>query len=385
MRAAHSMRVGQPFVLPERLPALAGVVLIVACADAPTEEVGEARRLSVEFTEGFWIGDDPAERPFARIGSMAFGPDGRLVVVDRDEFAVVVFDRDGREVLAWGGEGEGPGEFETEPYHVAVSGEGNVAVSSFRRVDVFTPEGVLIGQHVVEDYSVDDLVFDRDGYVVAGVTSGRALLSEEEINTKLMRIRDLETLWSFPTMPPQPDIAFFTPGTFTAGLDHARFATAMDDRYEIDIRDPSTGGVVGRVTRNIEPRTVPEELKEGTREAMIGVAGDNSSTAELYENMVFGEKLFVLADAFLGPPNGAVWVRRGIGVEDELAPPVGNVVGDWSLQLYDLFDGDTYEYMGTVEVPEGLILEAGDSERIAGVHRDPLGVHSVRVLRVEIN
>jgi len=27
---------------------------------------------------------------------------------------------------------------------------------------------------------------------------------------------------------------------------------------------------------------------------------------------------------------------------------------------------------------------AGDSERVAGVHTDPLGVHSVRVLRVEL-
>ena len=362
---------GIPATRRTRLLVLTGVVLIVGCADAPTEEVSEAHRLSVEFTEEFWVGDDPSERPFAWISSMAFGPDGRLVVVDRDDFAVVVFDRDGREVLEWGGEGEGPGEFEAEPNHLAVSDEGNVAVSSFRRADVFTPDGVLIGQHLLDDYSVDDLVFDRDGNLVAGVTSGRAPFSEEEIHTKLMRIRDGETLWSFPPIGPLPGLAFFFPRILTAGLDDAWVATAMDDRYAIDIRDASTGQVVNRVTRNIEPRPVPEALKEDMRET--------------FESMVFGETLPVFADMFLGPPNGAVWVRRGIGVEDELAPPVGNVVGEWSLQLYDLFDGDTYEYMGTVEAPEGLILRAGDSERVAGVHRDPLRVHSVRVLRVEIN
>ncbi|MCY4574676.1 MAG: hypothetical protein OXF01_17990 [Gemmatimonadetes bacterium] len=43
-----------------------------------------------------------------------------------------------------------------------------------------------------------------------------------------------------------------------------------------------------------------------------------------------------------------------------------------------------FEYIGTVEMPEGLHLMAGDSERVAGVHLDSLGVHSVRVLRVEI-
>ena len=47
---------GIPATRRTRLLALAGVVVIVACADAPTEEVGEARRLPVEFTEGFWVG-----------------------------------------------------------------------------------------------------------------------------------------------------------------------------------------------------------------------------------------------------------------------------------------------------------------------------------------
>lgn len=369
-----------------RLLATAGIVLIMACADSPTGDVSDARRLSAEFTEEFQIGDDPSERQFVRISSMAFAPDGHLVVVDRDDFAVVVLDRDGREALAWGGEGEGPGEFETEPNNLAVSDEGNVAVSSFRRVDVFTPDGAPVGQHLLDDLSVDEVAFDQNGDVVAGVTSGGGLFSREESHTHLMRLRDRDTLWSFAPIPPQPNLAFFLAGTLIARLDDARVATAMDDRYEIDIRDGSTGRVVGRVTRNTLPRIVTEELKTGSREAMIGVAGDNSSTAEVYESMVFGESLPVFAGIFLGPPNGAVWVRRGIGVGDELAPPVGNVVGEWSLQLYDIFDGDTYEYVGTVEAPEGLSLMAGDSdsERVAGVHRDPLGVHSVRVLRVGV-
>ena len=52
------------------------------------------------------------------------------------------------------------------------------------------------------------------------------------------------------------------------------------------------------------------------------------------------------------------------------------------LRFYDLFSAETYEYMGTVEIPEDLRLMAGDSARVAGRHTDPLGVHSVRVLRV---
>ena len=51
----------------------------------------------------------------------------------------------------------------------------------------------------------------------------------------------------------------------------------------------------------------------------------------------------------------------------------------------NLVDGRSYEYLGTVEIPENLDLLAGDSERVAGVQRDELGVQSVRVLAVEFN
>ena len=101
--------------------------------------------------------------------------------------------------------------------------------------------------------------------------------------------------------------------------------------------------------------------------------------------MRFAETLPVLQDVFLGPPGRTVWVRRGMGVDDELSPPVGTSATEWTLRLYDLFDGLSYEYIGTVEVPEELIVMAGDSERIAGVHTDPLDVQSVRVLRVTLN
>ncbi len=54
------------------------------------------------------------------------------------------------------------------------------------------------------------------------------------------------------------------------------------------------------------------------------------------------------------------------------------------LVLYDLFDGDSYDYIGTIRAPPGITLMAGSSERIAGVHTDTLGVQSVRVLRVDL-
>ncbi len=74
-----------------------------------------------------------------------------------------------------------------------------------------------------------------------------------------------------------------------------------------------------------------------------------------------------------------MWVRRRGGVGDTVAAPVGE-----EHRLYDLFDGENYGYIGTVEGPEGLTLMAGNETRVAGVHTDELDVSSVRVLRVEV-
>ena len=229
----------------------AGLVLAAACTD---EEVGVQdgpHLLAASFNEDFRIGDDPSERPFTRISSMAFAPNGHLVVIDRDAFTVVVLDRDGREVLEWGGQGEGPGEFENEPEIVTVSAEGNVAVSSFRRVDVFTPNGILIGPHLLDNFSVDAIMFDRDGYVVAEVSAGSALFSNEPAQNHLMRLRDREILRSFPQPGAGNGIRFFFPYTITAALEHDRIAAGVNNRYEIDVLDSSDGQVLGHITRPV--------------------------------------------------------------------------------------------------------------------------------------
>lgn len=183
-------------------------------------------------------GDLPVERHFARIASMGFAPNGHLVVADRDEFAVVVFDRDGREVLAWGGEGEGPGEFETEPEQVAVSREGTVAVCRYRQVDVFTSTGKLLASHPT-DHPVDEIAFAAAGDVLGLVA----------------------------------------------------VAVGINDLYRIDVLDTSTGRALGRIARNVTVRATPEALKAGMRAALAATPGMETASptmASWAENMTFG-------------------------------------------------------------------------------------------------
>ncbi len=365
----------------------ASLVLAATCTDEQVGVQAGPHLLAATFSEEFHIGDNPDERPFAHVVSMAFTANGHLVVVDRDNFNVVVFDDEGREVLEWGGQGEGPGEFETEPAEVAVSEDGSVAVSSFRRVTVFTAEGTIVGSHLSGDLFGGKVAFDGNGHVVAESAAGGELFAgrETESQSHLVRLRDNETIWSGRTVDAGSGIAFFIPRPIVAQLRDGRIAATMSDRYEIDILDGSSGTVLGRLVRpSAMPRPTPEALKAGLRESLTG-GTDDPVLAEIYGDVTFGETLPVVSNVFPGPPGRTVWVRRGIGVGDELAPAVGDDMEAWAFHLYDLFDSRSYEFIGTVEVPDGFEPLAGDGERIAGVQRGALDVQSVRVLHVVID
>ncbi len=74
---------------------------------------------------------------------LGVGPDGRVYVADTHYSRVLVFSREGQEVLRFGRRGEGPGDF-VLPTDVAVARDGTIYVgeySGFDRISRFTPDG----------------------------------------------------------------------------------------------------------------------------------------------------------------------------------------------------------------------------------------------------
>jgi len=74
---------------------------------------------------------------------VSVAPDGRVFVADTHYYRVVAYDREGNEVLRFGGYGEGPGQF-IYPTDVAFGREGRLYVSEYGghdRIQVFTAEG----------------------------------------------------------------------------------------------------------------------------------------------------------------------------------------------------------------------------------------------------
>ena len=360
------------------------VTLAVSCA-LDEQAGGEAPPLllAASFTDEFHVGDQPSHRLFVDITSMAFAPDGRLVVLDREESAVTIFDIDGAEVARWGNQGDGPGEFREPPSELALSRDGRVAVQSFRRVDVLTLDGKPIGSHLLDTVNVREIAFDGRGDVVGRVERPEARDNRRE---HIMRLTDRELLWSAPPLPPMVDFEISPPHLEFVFLGMGRIAAGRSDEYDLTVLDANTGRKLGSINRDVALRTPSEAYLDALREEMrADFQGEiTPRISAALEQMPHAERFPVVTGGFAGPPGGrTVWIRRGMGVGDPLAPPP-QPGGGRRFPLYDLFDGDSYEYLGTVEIPDGITLMAGDATRVAGRHRDELGVHSVRVLRVEV-
>ena len=96
-------------------------------------------------------GDGPGEfnflvePPHHGIGSVAFGPGGRIYVADWANFRIQKFDRERTFVTAWGTEGTGDGQ-SLSPISVAVDGTGNVYVVDDGRDDIqkFDADGTFL-------------------------------------------------------------------------------------------------------------------------------------------------------------------------------------------------------------------------------------------------
>ena len=84
-----------------------------------------------------------AEGQLYRVRNATKLPDGRIVVANSGSQELLVFDSNGDRVAAWGGLGEGPGEFEALGRVAAWRGDSIIASDTYQfRVSVFDANGV---------------------------------------------------------------------------------------------------------------------------------------------------------------------------------------------------------------------------------------------------
>jgi DNA-binding beta-propeller fold protein YncE len=110
---------------------------------------------------------------------MAFGPGGDVFVIEghgRGEGRVLRFDRNGKFLKTWGGNGKAPGQFD-QPHSILVDKQGTVYVADRenRRVQIFDVDGKFIKQWAFKGLPCGLLVGpDQQMYLATGF-SGQIL------------------------------------------------------------------------------------------------------------------------------------------------------------------------------------------------------------------
>lgn len=120
---------------------------------APEDAAGQRWSLVEELRIG--SADDP-ETSLTRVSGLAIGPQGHIYVAQRQDEQIRAYDRDGRFVRAFGGKGNGPGEF-THLFAIGLLADTVYAVNAQpARLSFFTLEGEHIETTLLAAPPADD-------------------------------------------------------------------------------------------------------------------------------------------------------------------------------------------------------------------------------------
>lgn len=355
------------------------VATTVMIAMVPTS-FQDRPQLMFPLEDEFTVGHDSNDRQFGMIVAMAVSPEGHVVVLDALNRAVTVFDNMGNEVHHWGRQGNGPGELQS-PTSVSISSDMRVAISDRNRVHLYQIDGEPIETLLVPNSTM--VRFDANGEPV--------VLALDILDMALVIARPDGTRVSSEELPESFMGPFFGPRIIFATIGSGRAIFGVTTGYRLPVVDLSSGDQVGEIARDVPIRRVPGDFEDRLRRYLMNPGSAPGGWSSVLGTRTEGMPLAMVDEldipgtfrtiihAFQGPPGETVWVRRGLGVGDDLAPPFDPPD---HAPLWDLFQAETLEYTGTTGVPESFIPYAGDSQRLAGVQTNKLGVQAVRVLRL---
>ena len=403
--------------------------VIAACADAPDSRPDEAFLLTdsagVVIAESLWPawgvgggwrvvaepelsigagaegGDEPDNPAFGWIRGLQVLSDGRIAVADASVAQVLVFDASGHFTHSFGGQGDGPGELENLGLLQKCDRDTIVTGSPYRR-NFFDADGHYIRTVGFGSSSGRPLVW------LVAPDCLRFLVSDRVPNPVGDEgLQHLYLAWSDETFAARDTVArvvvaqsqpMSNPAGYV-GYAQVPWTTSMlipvvDEDLILgygrwaELRSYGPDGNLRRIARwHAEPQPIAAEDRrrfEEERAACLarfegrtpveGVCDALSDFTWLPSHKFFFDKLVLDAD-------GNVWARSvsatSLGSGDANRRRERPGPEHWTVLT------SSGEWLGTVQMPDGLVLEQVANGRVYGVHRDELGVATVRVHLIE--
>lgn len=362
----------------------AGVAILESFVPAWEADAGWTVAIEPELAIGAGPagGDDPNHPPWGRVRGVNVLSNGSLVAGDASTSEVIVFDSTGQFMHRFGGQGEGPGELEDFSTVFACEGDTIIAADAYA-YNYFAADGRFLRRLATVDGRT-------------GIPLGVFLRSGD-------CRRFLVTDWYRPTEPEGPegltywDFAW-TDESFMGRDTIARAIAGHEMRYEevfiravpwttrvqpirlmgddllfgysqrAELRIVAADGALKRVLRwdeTPDPITAEERQRWNDQQEVGSESGRRIQLSDfpwLPEHKAFFDRL--LAD-----DEGNIWVRT--------PPPPDPAPERWTVL------GSDGRWLGAVLMPDGFGLNQVARGRVYGIHRDGLGVPTVRAYRLE--
>jgi hypothetical protein len=366
---------------------------------APAWREGEGWRVSAEPVLEIGMIDGPEAYQLDGVRNAARLPDGSIVVADGGSRQVRIYDADGRHLRSMGGQGGGPGEFETLALVRPFRGDSIAAWDSRqKRLTVFDPDGAVGRVLTVEGvtgWMVPTLGwFDDGSLVVSPGMTPQALMQAEsgprrEERTYL-RVDPEGGIDTIATVPGRDEVVYHEGTSFgTRNVLFGRDAHAAlrgdvlvaGESGHFAVTRYGPDGAPDHVTRvSTEPRTVTqaelaaarERAMESQRETGRRLAEQMGRPVEEPTVQFTHREAHPFFDALELDTTGHLWAREPLpgDAEDGEAP-----------RTWQVFDPEGV-WLGSVETPAGVRVTEIGEDYLLGIVRDDLDVEYVRMYRL---
>lgn len=220
--------------------------------------------IEFELEEDLTIGDE-YEFPFYNRGIwFDVDSDDNMVILDREHYCVLKFDKEGKHVTSFGKKGQGPGEF-TYSANFAIDSIDNVYVNEKYEIEVFSSAGKHIRTIRSQQLKGQNINITKEGDIIATILS----ISPDRKTSDLVLYNSegglRKTIVSYP-LNLQPRVPGFEIQALVVSrfcysqLDHEYSVYGFPDKYMLHIIN-SSGDVVRTIVKDVPPIPLTRSLR----------------------------------------------------------------------------------------------------------------------------
>ena len=324
-------------------------------------------------------GDDPNHPPWGRVRGVNVLSNGSLVAGDASTSEVIVFDSTGQFIHRFGGKGEGPGELEDFSTVFTCEGDTIIAADAYA-YNYFAADGRFLRRLA----TVDGRTQSPLGVFLRSGDCRRFLVTDRYRATEPEGLTYWDVAWTDESFMGRDTVARAIAGhemryeeIFTRAVPWTTRVQPIrlmgDDllfgySQRAELRIVASDGALKRILRwdaTPDPITSEERQQWNNQQEVGSESGRRIQLSDfpwLPEHKSFFDRL--LAD-----DEGNIWVRT--------PPPSDPAPERWTVL------GSDGRWLGAILMPDGFGLNQVARGRVYGIHRDELGVPTVRAYRLD--